>query len=54
MKITIIQKGMYLKDIVFTCTFERETEREILDIIKEFSENAKTYDSTYLTYEIED
>lgn len=54
MKITITQKGRNDHEVVFSQTFERDTEKEILDIIKQFSDLARDYEATYLTYEIED
>ena len=54
MKITIVQKDKDYNEVVFSRTFERDTEKEILDIIKEFNNAGKECKATYLTYDIED
>lgn len=54
MKITITQRTKDDNELVYSQTFERESEKEILNIIKEFSDLARGYEATYLNYEIED
>lgn len=54
MKITIIQKSKYDNEVLLSNTYERDSEKEILDLIKTFSDDARDYEATYLDYKIED
>lgn len=53
-KLTITQKTKDEDELVFSQSYERESEKEILDIIKTFSDLSRDYSATYLNYKIED
>lgn len=53
-KLTIIQKTKAEDELVFRQSYKRESEKEILDIIKAFSDISRDYSATYLNYKIED
>ena len=53
-KLTITQKTKDENELVlFSQSYERESEKEILDIIKTFSDLSRNYSATYLNYKIE-
>lgn len=54
MKISVIQKSKTSNEVLYKQTFTRDTAEEIIGIIKYFCAISKDYDSSYLTYEIEE
>lgn len=49
-----MQKTKDADELVFSQSYERESEKEILDIIKAFSDFSRDYTATYLNYKIEE